>query len=74
MRPWQLADGTEIDMDDLPAGQRVCYFCGHVHPEEHIHTGPVTKEDHWQPYRRGELECVGCWGHGPHPDMPLEAE
>ena len=31
-----LADGSEIDTAALPAGQRMCYACMHLHDEADI--------------------------------------
>jgi hypothetical protein len=68
-----LADGTKIDTQNLPPGQRICTHCMHLHPEEHVYFGPLSRDretGHWAQMRRGELACVGCRVHGPHPDMP----
>ena len=87
-----LADGTRVDTEHLPEGQRICVHCMHLHPEGDIYTGPLSVHPvtgHWARRvqmvkvgeievdgvvqsvheRRGEIECVGCRVHGPHPDM-----
>jgi hypothetical protein len=79
-----LADGTRVDTEHLPDGQRLCPHCMHLHPAGDIYTGPLqlhgpacvaaghdrgTCDGHWARLRRGELQCVGCQSHGPHPDM-----
>jgi hypothetical protein len=96
---WTLADGTQVDTMNLPEGTKVCPYCMHLHDVADIHTGPITKERHWNRLKRlrpagplaydevshphltpgheytdhqvtGDIECVGCRAHGPHPDMP----
>ena len=95
---WTLADGTQVDTQNLPPGQKVCPYCMHLHDVADLYTGPVTP-DHFRRIRRvrrtgktfisnpadhphlqpgfeyeveevtGDIDCVGCQGHGPHPEM-----
>jgi hypothetical protein len=60
-----LADGSVIDTQNLPPGQRMCYYCMHLHEAELINTLPVGKH-HWRMMKHGDPErisCVGCVAH-----------
>jgi hypothetical protein len=72
---WTLADGSQIDTQNLPAGQRICVYCMHLHPESDLYFGPLDPARHHKMRAAiredgsRELECIGCRVHGPHPDM-----
>ena len=61
-----LADGSPADTQNLPAGQRVCCYCRHLHPAGDLYFGPIMK-DHWKARKAaaaaGEVACIGCRAH-----------
>lgn len=63
----KLADGTLIDTGSLPPGQRMCYYCHHLHPDEHVNLLPIGRH-HFRMMKLPaghpqKIECVGCVHH-----------